>query len=329
MKSFAVRDLSLSRLVVTVAILLSGISTAYGADPADDLYRQMNAMGIRLGMTIAEARAVVVPQGGDIQLAKPPHQPLTKKVVELGDSRSYFEYLATPIPLQKQQMDPRSRRPKNPVAIKHPDFYINLYVYPKSKGAWDDPDNLVIYALRASRAYGRKKSPFGGPAAVAKMPSVTLEEFLRRMEGNYGSVRELLTGGDKPEFALLPNVKSGKSFSLADIKAAPRDNIQAKQVTSSCAAMGGQAHRAYQYNLKLSLDPKTSSLIKQQGLAGLIGADPRMAPGTFAAWGECGEVSHFQVFLNRQNLSQIEQVNLFRYSRDYCERAMKAFAAGL
>jgi hypothetical protein len=322
--------LEFAKTVLAIIIIsLCTLNSPGAGASTDDLYRQMDAMGIRLGMTIAEARALIVPQGGEIRLAQPSNQPLTEKVVQLGDPKRYFEYLATPIPLPKQQTHPRSKRPANPVAIKHPDFYVTLYVYPRNKGGWDDPDNLVIYALRTSRVFSMRRSPFGAPSAAGNAPGVTLESFLKGMAPNYGPVRELITGGDNPEFAFLPDMNGGKSFSMEDIKAAPRDNYKAKAVTSSCSYMGHQVHRAYSMSYKLSLDTKGSSLISQKGLAGFIGANPEMAPGTYAAWGGCGEVTYIQAPLDRQNLTRIGQINLFRYSRDYYERAMQAFAAGL
>ncbi len=318
----------LSRLL-GIVVLLSGLSSAHGGDPTDDLYRQMDAMGIRLGMTISEARAVVVPQGGEVRLFRRPNQPLTLKVVQLMDSKQYFEYVATPIPMPERPITPGPRRPKNPVPTVTPDYYVNLYVYPKTKGRWDDPDNLVIYALRTSRAFSGGIRPFGVAPAAGEAPSVTPEEFLRLMADSYGPVRELITGSVRSEFAFLPDVKTGKSFSAADIKAAPLDNNKARLDTTRCAYMGHQVHRMYQLNLKLSLDPKMSSLVAQKGLAGYVAADPRMAPGTYEAWGWCGEVTHVQAPLNPRNQSEIAQINLFRYSRDHYERAMKAFAKGM
>jgi hypothetical protein len=288
----------------------------------------MDAMGIRLGMTVSEARALVVPQGGEIRRTLPQNHNRNLKLLLEGGVKEYFEYMAAPTPLPKQQTAPRSRLAADFEPVKHPDFYVTLYVYPRSRGAWDDPDNLVIYALRTSRAYGRRKRPFGigTPAEVANMPSVTLEEFLRRMAGSYGPVREVITGGDSQEFALLPDVQSGQSYSAAELKAAPRDNNKARADTTSCSYMGHKVHKLYQLNLRLSRDQKTSSLIGQQGLAGFNRTDLRLAPEAYAAWGECGEVIHIQAILNRQNMRRVEQINLFRYSRDYYERALKAFA---
>ncbi len=324
-------------VVVGVLFWSGGIGVVYADDGKQEFYRQMDTLGIRLGMTVAEAQALVRSQGGDVRRTlRMNHNPSEKSILT-GSMKGLFEYVATPIPIPppitREEMAEAMKKHQIPQR-EQPGYTVTLYVYPRERGRRDDPDNLVIYAILTARAVapvdiGRGRGMGGAPAGTPVQE--TMRGFLERMQPMYGPVRELITGSFKPEFAFLPDRSDGDSFTFEDVKAAPGDDYQRKSLTTNCTYMLYWVLQLHESNYLLSRDPQNAATISQAGLlayvkptrSGDIGRD------AYEAWGRCGEVAHIQLRLAGKEQVDLSHVALYRYSRDQFERAVKAFAAGL
>jgi hypothetical protein len=277
-----------------------------------EMHKQVDTYGIKLGMTISEARALMESQGGKLKRTDFPAKQWHTLPAGSKDWMYHFSYTASLEPKKQSATQPQTKA-KN-VRSMPPGFNrysimpndapdVTLLAYPTVKGRTTDPDTLVIYAIRSNLLFD--------PQNITKV-----ETFASNIQGKYGPARELLASGHTVDFSVLPDVTSGTSYSIADLTS---DTAHRKvhRTDEICANLRdtvlGFAGRPF-------MGPSVLNFNK------IYNAPPRPGRGTPTELTNCGEVTRIHLRTNMPASSDIKSGAFARYNYVHLEKAMRAFA---
>jgi hypothetical protein len=300
----AVSDRRAYKLAIGFIVILLGvqISTLAAAEKIP-IHNQVNTFGIKLGMTISEARAVMESQGGKLDRA----------ASASTDWKYYFSYTAS---LDSGEDKSKSSSTKKTPANSLPAIFrgvksnnsnsprVTLYTFPTAKGRTSDPDTLVIYAMQSLLVIDQGRVD-------------SLETFVGNVEVKYGPPKELFSSGRKGvDFTLLPSVSTGTSYTITDLlsndahrRVHSEDEICSTLKLSVLAftgrPLGGPSVMKFNNTNNVRLGTRQVNKAKLTG---------------------CGEVTRISLRTNAPAGTDIQSGGLIRYSYTLYEKALKSFA---
>ncbi len=292
-------------LLLLLCVLFSGSVMAARME----LPLQADTYGIKLGMTISEARALMESQGGELKPSDTPTMQWSTHPPQSGKWQYYFRYTATLEPVKKSAAIPRvkvrSRTANGPLGqVIVPSTntpIVHLFAYPTAKGRTTDPDKLVIYYMQTN-------------LILDPQHEISIEKFADDIVRKYGPVRELVSSGDLADFSVLPDVTTGTSYSTADLisnaayRKVPRTDKVCSNLRETVLSFTG---RPFMGPSTYNLDRSSTAKSKREYIAALR---------------SCGEVTRFFIRINMPANSNMKLIGVTRYSYAHFEQAMRAFA---
>lgn len=263
---------------------------------------EVDAYGIRPGMTIAEANKAAARYGGTITEPDPKMLALVAKQLKstvTAPNTNFFRYIL-----------------KGPGgASGFPNYSLTLYTYPTAGVLNTDPSTRVIYAMMGVKS-SEGAGPIGGGSAAS---SLKLEPVAKQLTAKYGPIREVSSQGGKAEMALLPTTQRTKSYPISAVQHAP-NNPQA-QLKRGESCIGLQFHVIQTFNSGYGIH--FSKYLGGQNAQGKITSE--MGAATYNLWKNCGDVV-LTGFPRLLQDGRTKQVEMFFYDLNSLEKAMNTFS---